>query len=99
MDQRDLVNGLMLLAEKGKAGEVYNLSSEYCYQMKDIVTMIEEQIGHKFEIEVDPALLRPTDEKIIIGNVDKLKKDTGWSQKIDMYQTITDMLDYWRKTL
>lgn len=99
MDQRDLVNGLMLLAEKGTAGEVYNLSSEACYQMKDIVMMIEEQIGHKFEIEVDPVLLRPTDEKIIIGNVDKLKKDTGWSQKIDMQQTIADMLDYWRKTL
>lgn len=26
MDQRDLVNGLMLLAEKGIPGEVYNLS-------------------------------------------------------------------------
>ena len=64
--------------------------------MKDIVTMIENEVGHKFEIEVDPKLLRPTDEKIIIGNVDKLKKDTGWMQKIPMEQTITDMLDYWR---
>ncbi len=99
LDQRDLVNGLMLLAEKGTAGDVYNLSSEYCYQMKDIVTMIEEQIGHRFEIKVDPALLRPTDERIIIGNVEKLKKDTGWEQHIPMKQTIADMLDYWRKTL
>lgn len=99
MDQRDLVSGLMLLAEKGRVGEVYNLSSEYCYQMKDIVTMIEEQMGHKFEIEVDSKLLRPTDERIIIGNVEKLKNDTGWSQKIEMKQTIADMLEYWRKTL
>lgn len=99
MDQRDLVVGLMLLAEKGAAGEVYNLSSEHCYQMRDIVTMIEKQIKHKFEIEVDPKLLRPTDEHIIIGNIDKLKKDTGWSQKIPMEQTVADMLDYWRKVL
>ncbi|MBR4059729.1 MAG: GDP-mannose 4,6-dehydratase [Lachnospiraceae bacterium] len=99
MDQRDLVNGLMLLAEHGKAGEAYNLSSEYCYQMKDIVTMIEEQIGHKFEIEVDPKLLRPTDERIIIGNIEKLKRDTGWCQVINMKQTVADMLDYWRKVL
>ena len=55
MDQRDLVNGLMLLAEKGKAGDVYNLSSEHIYQMKDIVTMIEQQIKNKFKINVDPA--------------------------------------------
>lgn len=99
MDQRDLVNGLMLLAEKGQPGEVYNLSSEHCYQMKDIVTMIEEQIGHKFEIKVDPKLLRPTDERIIIGNVEKIKRDTGWSQMIPIAQTVADMLDYWRKVL
>lgn len=99
MDQRDLVNGLMLLAERGKAGEVYNLSSERCYQMKDIVTIIEKQLGHKFEIKVDPVLLRPTDEHIIIGNIDKLKRDTGWKQRIPIEQTIADMLDYWRKTL
>ena len=99
MDQRDLVKGLLLLAEKGIPGEVYNISSEYCYQMKDIVTMIEEQIGHKFELVVDSKLLRPTDERIIIGNIDKLKRDTGWRQQISMKQTVADMLDYWRKKL
>lgn len=96
MDQRDLVKGLMLLADKGTAGEVYNISSENIYQMSDIVTLIEEEIGHKLQIKVDPALLRPTDEKIIVGDVTKLKRDTGWKQDIPMKQTIADMLDYWR---
>ena len=99
MDQRDLVNGLMLLAQKGTPGEVYNLSSEHIYQMRDIVSMIEKQIGHEFKINVDPNLLRPTDEKIIVGDVTKLKRDTGWEQKIPMEQTIADMLDYWRACL
>ncbi|VUX22185.1 GDP-6-deoxy-D-mannose reductase [[Ruminococcus] torques] len=99
MDQRDLVKGLMLLAEKGKAGEVYNISSEYIYQMSDIVKMIEKQVGHKLEIKVDEKLIRPTDEKIIVGDITKLKEDTGWYQDIRMEQTISDMLDYWRKIL
>lgn len=99
MDQRDLVSALMLLAEKGIPGEVYNISSEHVYQMRDIVTMIEKQLGHSFTIEVDPKLLRPTDERIIVGDVTKLKKDTGWSQKIPMEQTVADMLQYWRDTL
>ena len=96
MDQRDLVKGLMLLADRGVAGEVYNISSENIYQMSDIVALIEDQIGHKLEIKVDPALIRPTDEKIIVGDVSKLKRDTGWKQDIPMKQTIADMLDYWR---
>lgn len=99
MDQRDLVNGLILLAAHGKVGDVYNISSEYIYQMKDIVTIIEKQVGKKFKLYVDPVLLRPTDEKIIVGDIQKLKKDTGWKQEILMEQTIADMLDYWRHIL
>ena len=96
MDQRDLVNALMLLAEKGQAGDVYNISSEQVYQMRDIVTMIEDAVGFKFDVVVDPALLRPTDERIIVGDVTKLKTATGWRQKIPMAQTVADMLEYWR---
>ena len=58
--------------------------------------MIEKQLGIKFKINVDSALLRPTDEKIIVGDVTKLKKDTGWKQNIPMEQTIADMLEYWK---
>lgn len=96
MDQRDLVKGLILLADKGTAGDVYNISSEKVYQMSDIVTLIERQIGHKFELRIDDSLIRPTDEKIIVGDVTKLKRDTGWKQDISMKKTIADMLDYWR---
>lgn len=96
MDQRDLIRGLLLLAEMGTPGDVYNLSSEYIYQMKDIIAMIEKQIKHKLEIVVNPDLLRPTDERIIVGDITKLKRDTGWKQEINMEQTILDMLDYWR---
>jgi GDP-4-dehydro-6-deoxy-D-mannose reductase len=99
MDQRDLISALILLANKGKAGEVYNISSEHIYQIGDIVTMIEEQIGHKFTKIVDLQLTRSTDEKIIVGDVTKLKRDTGWCQRITMEQTIADMLSYWRKTI
>ncbi len=99
MDQRDLVNALLLLADKGKAGDVYNVSSEHIYQIEDIVAMIEKQIGHELKRNIDSALIRPTDERIIVGNVEKLKADTGWKQSIPMEQTIADMLDYWRKNM
>ncbi len=99
MDQRDLVSALLLLAEHGTAGEVYNISSEYVYRMQDIVDMIERKIGHSFTIQVDPKLLRPTDERIIVGDITKLRRDTGWSQQIPMEQTVADMLAYWQEIL
>ena len=32
----------------------------------------------------------------IAGDINKLKAATGWTQKIPMEQTVSDMLDYWR---
>ena len=58
--------------------------------------MIEKQINHKLETIVDDKLIRPTDEKIIVGDITELERDTGWSQDISMEQTVFDMLDYWR---
>ena len=99
MDQRDLNKALMLLAEKGVPGEVYNISSEHVYEMKEILSIIEKQIGHELKPVVDKALLRPTDERIIVGDITKLKRDTGWKQSITIEETIADMLGYWREKL
>lgn len=99
MDFKDLISGLRLLAKKGKYGEAYNISSEKAYQIKEIIEAIEKEMGVKFELSVDEKLLRPTDEKIIIGDVTKIKNDTGWCQTIPLEQTVREMIEYWRKVL
>ncbi len=99
MDFKDLISALRLLAQKGTYGDVYNISSEKAYQIKEIIEAIEKQMGVKYELFVDEKLLRPTDEKIIIGDVSKIQRDTGWKQSIPLEQTIGEMLDYWRKVL
>lgn len=97
MDCRDLIEALLLLSQKGQAGEVYNVSSENIYQIREVIAAIEEAMNVHFDVRVDKKLLRPTDEKIIVGNIDKLKRDTGWKQSIPLRQTVEDMLEYWRK--
>lgn len=99
MDVRDLARAFLLLSEKGHYGEAYNVSSEYAYKISDIIKQIEKETGSSYILKTDNKLLRPTDEKIIIGDVSKLKKDTGWKQQISFEQTIKDMLDYWRTKL
>lgn len=99
MDFKDLINALRLLAKKGTYGEAYNISSEKAYQIKEIIEAIEDEMGIRFELSVDEKLLRPTDEKIIIGDVTKIKNDTGWCQSIPIKQTVKEMIEYWRKVL
>jgi GDP-4-dehydro-6-deoxy-D-mannose reductase len=98
-DVRDMINGFLLLLEKGKHGEVYNISGENAYLIKDILSKVCDICNINPEIYHDPNLMRPTDEKIIYGDSSKLKKDTMWKQEISIDQTLRDMIEYWRKTL
>jgi GDP-4-dehydro-6-deoxy-D-mannose reductase len=98
-DVRDLVTALVLLVEKGIAGEAYNISGNKVYEISEILTYIENCIGIKFIHKIDPSLIRSTDEPVIFGDSTKLKNATGWQQKISIETTIKDMIEYWRKKL
>ncbi|MFM2385393.1 MAG: hypothetical protein RL660_150 [Bacteroidota bacterium] len=95
-DVRDLVNALVLLAEKGKAGEAYNISGNKVYEMTEVIAHIENILGRKIATVVDPTLLRSTDEPVIYGDSSRLVAQTGWQQSIPLEKTIADMIEYWR---
>ena len=99
MDVRDLIEALLLLSERGRAGEAYNISAESAVLIADIISMIEADMGVRFELDVDPALIRPTDEAIILGDTAKLRADTGWAPTRALADTVHEMLAYWRRAL
>ena len=98
MDVRDLVNALVLLSDKGKWGEAYNISGDKVYQIKELLPVIENAVGIKLPIEQDKQLMRISDEPVIYGDSTKLKKNTGWQQQIRLEQTVRDMINYIIKT-
>lgn len=95
-DVRDLIYALILLAEKGTPGAVYNISGSRTYKVQEIIDLIENYMHIKLPVQVDPALIRLTDEAIIFGDSSKLKQDTGWEQRIPISKTVADMIDYAR---
>jgi GDP-4-dehydro-6-deoxy-D-mannose reductase len=98
-DVRDTIRAFYLALEKATVGESYNVSGEVVYRMGDIVEMIRKLTPVQFETEVDPKLIRPTDEPIIFGNSTKFKKETDWKQEIFLEKTLKDMISYWRANL
>ena len=90
VDVRDLVRGLVL-CENIKNSTI-NLGSDKCYSIFEIF----KKIAGISPYEVDSSLFRPTDEPIILGNINKAKRVLGWEPEISLIKTITDTLDYWR---
>lgn len=98
-DVRDSIRAFYLATEKGKSGEVYNMSGSKAYKIKEILDCILEVSNINPEIVVDQKLLRPTDEQVIFGDSSKLKRDTGWEQEIPLEKTLKDMIDFWKEKI
>lgn len=98
-DVRDLIKAMDIALDKATIGEVYNLSGEKVYQIKEIVDILRKLVDFEFSVEVDKKLIRPSDEPIIYGDSEKFKKESGWKQEIPLEKTLKDMLEYWREVL
>lgn len=98
-DVRDLVEALVLLAEHGEPGEVYNISGEHVYRMQDVVDVVLRLARVPMTVVEDRALFRPVDEPVIVGDSSRLKARTDWRQRIPLEKTIGDMVEWWRDRL
>ncbi|MGC8912498.1 MAG: GDP-mannose 4,6-dehydratase [Thermoplasmata archaeon] len=98
-DVRDMVKAIVASTVKGKDGEVYNLCSSRAIKIQNILDTLLTLANTRIEVVVDEKKLRPSDEKIILGDNSKLIADTGWKPEIPMYRTLADILNYWREKL
>jgi GDP-4-dehydro-6-deoxy-D-mannose reductase len=98
-DVRDLVRALVMLAECGAPGEAYNISGAHVYSINEVLELVRSSARVPIEIELDPSLMRPTDEQAIFGDSTRLFSCTGWRQEITLEKTIEDMMNYWRTVL
>lgn len=98
-DVRDVVRGYRLLAQKGTAGEIYNLGTGHGVKIADAVNELATLAGRPVEVFVDPARVRPVDQPLLVADPSKLRAATGWEPHFTTRQTLADMLNCWRHTL
>ncbi|MCA1814208.1 MAG: GDP-mannose 4,6-dehydratase, partial [Halobacteriales archaeon] len=98
-DVRDMLLALEAAMEKGKPGDVYNAGATQALSMRALLDQVLALSTAKPRVEVDKALLRPTDEPIILGDMGKLMRETGWAPKVPLRTTLADMMEHWRRIL
>jgi GDP-4-dehydro-6-deoxy-D-mannose reductase len=72
---------------------VVNVASGRAIKMRDVIARLAAAVGHEVEIEIDSGLLRPDDPPVIVGNAALLRELTGWSPRIDLDETLRDVLE------
>jgi GDP-4-dehydro-6-deoxy-D-mannose reductase len=95
-DVRDVVRAYRSLVVDGEPGEVYNVCSGRAVAIEQLATQLLERAAHPMRLEPDPALLRPVDTPVLLGDFTRLHTATGWEPAIPLDRTLTDVLDDWR---
>jgi len=75
---------------------VYNVSSGVALPMRSVLDALIARARVEVRVEPDPALMRPSDTPVLLGDSTKLRLATGWRPEIPFEQTLDDLLVYWR---
>jgi GDP-4-dehydro-6-deoxy-D-mannose reductase len=95
LDVRDVVRAYLLLLEHGFRSEVYNICSGQGYSLSSILDIVEGILEIQVISQLDDTKVRPYDNRIIIGDNNKLKSQTNWNKEIALEQSIYDIIKYW----
>jgi len=99
LDVRDVVDAYYKLFMHGLRGEVYNISSGQGISLLNLINLMCGILDIEVKLETDSNLVRPNDNRIIIGSNEKLKKITSWEQKIQLIDSLKDLINYWNMRL
>ena len=93
---KDIVRAYRLIAEKGKAGEIYNVGSGKTYSAQEVLDRLIVLAKAPVAVKQDPARMRPSDTPVICCDHSKLTRDTGWEPEIPLDEILKDTLEYYR---
>lgn len=96
-DVRDTVRAYQALAEMGQPGLPYNVCSGRAHTLRSLLDILLSFARVRVRVEIDPARLRPSDNPVILGSHARLTRDTGWTPAIPIEQTLSDLLEHWRR--
>jgi GDP-4-dehydro-6-deoxy-D-mannose reductase len=95
-DVRDTVAAYVLLMQKGRSGEAYNIGSGQNVSIQTVLDRLLALSGLKVEIRQRAELMRAVDQAVARVDASKLRRETGWAPRYSLDQTLMDTLDYWR---
>jgi GDP-4-dehydro-6-deoxy-D-mannose reductase len=93
-DVRDVARAYELAIEKGKYGDVYNISTGEGHKIREIVDIYSKQMPGKC-ILFDKTRVRPSDVSLLVGDSTKFNNLTGWKPYISFESSVIEVLHYW----
>ncbi len=97
-DVRDAARALAAISSARLAG-TFNLCSGRAPAVADLARALAAATALDVTTRVDPALARPADPPLLLGDPTRLREATGYVPEIPLERSLADLLDWWRQGL
>jgi GDP-4-dehydro-6-deoxy-D-mannose reductase len=91
LDVRDVVRAYLTMMVGGESGCVYNVASGTAPALRELLDSLVALSGTGARVEVDAARVRPVDVPLLCGDATRLRA-LGWAPRIEMSETLADLL-------
>src|SRR5262249_3555346 len=98
-DVRDMVQAYLLLMERGRAGEAYNIGTGETHAMGEMLDRLLRLTPARIEVRQRGDLVRATETPAVRADATRLRRETGWAPRYTLDETLADMLAFWRAAL
>ena len=90
----DYVEAMWLMLQQDKADD-YVIATGVTTTVRDMCRIAFEHVGLDYEkyVVVDPALFRPAEVEVLLGNSAKAKERLGWVAKTSLHDLIAGMVE------
>lgn len=94
---KDTVNAYILVSEKKKFGEPYNVCSGKGITIANYVNLAQKIFDISVKVYVDPNRMRPSEVPLLIGKNDKIINEIGWKPTRTIVDIIKEGVKYFQE--
>jgi GDP-4-dehydro-6-deoxy-D-mannose reductase len=99
LDVRDVVRAYLMLLEHGAPGEAYNICSGKPRSIQSLLDVLLSLSKTRVALRQADSRMRPADISFLVGDNSKLKRHTGWEPAYRLEDTLSELLEQWRKNV
>lgn len=98
---RDVSRGEKLILERGKVGHIYHLSPESGVEVREVVRLMCERFGQRFEDATRAVDERPGQDAAYVIDSTKARSELGWHPTVSLDTGLGEVVEwvntYWRE--
>ena len=87
-DVRDVARAYVAIVDKASAGQVINICSGVAHALDDVLTLMAQIAGCAIEVRTNPAFVRSSEVRRLVGCNARLRSITGFTPAITLADTL-----------